>query len=249
MQGLLRAMLSAAVAIALWQFIVWAGDMKHFILPGPWRVATALYNNAGLIFQNALVTFGEVLLGLILGVLLGAASAIQLASSRSAQTILRPIMIFMQAVPVFALAPVLTIWFGYGIWSKVVMALLIIYFPVMSAFYDGLKRTPHGYVDLARCMGSTPTRIMWYVRIPAAIPALASGLRLAAVYAPIGAVIGEWVGASQGLGHLMLLANGRAKIDLMFAALLVLALFTVLLHIAVDRLAAHLTDRMSDASA
>lgn len=244
--ALLRGFAAAAVAIALWQFVVWAGDMKHFILPGPWRVATAFWTNASLIFENALVTFGEVLLGLVLGVLLGAATAIQLAGSRMAQTLLRPILIFLQAVPVFALAPVLTIWFGYGIWSKVVMALLIIYFPVMSAFYDGLTRTPQGFVDLARCMGASPSRIMWHVRIPAAIPSLASGLRLAAVYAPIGAVIGEWVGASQGLGHLMLLANGRAKIDLMFAALFVLAVFTVLLHLAVDRLAAHLTDRMAE---
>jgi putative hydroxymethylpyrimidine transport system permease protein len=155
----------------------------------------------------------------------------------------------MQAVPVFALAPILTIWFGYGIWSKIVMALLIIYFPVMSAFYDGLTRTPQGWVDLARTMGASPARIMWRVRIPAAIPSLASGLRLAAVYAPLGAVIGEWVGASQGLGHLMLLANGRAKIDLMFAALFVLALFTVLLHLAIDRVADRLADRMGDPAA
>ncbi|MEO1494821.1 MAG: ABC transporter permease [Pseudomonadota bacterium] len=244
-----RGLAAAAVAIGLWQFIVWAGDMKHFILPGPWRVATALWANAGLIFENALVTFGEVLLGLVLGVALGAVSAIQLAGSPMAQTLLRPILIFLQAVPVFALAPVLTIWFGYGIWSKVAMALLIIYFPVMSAFYDGLTRTPQGFVDLARCMGASPARIMWHVRIPAAIPSLASGLRLAAVYAPIGAVIGEWVGASQGLGHLMLLANGRAKIDLMFAALFVLAAFTVVLHMTIDRLADRLTTRMSDAAA
>ena len=110
-----------------------------------------------------------------------------------------------------------------------------------SAFFDGLMRTPQGYLDLARCMGARPARVMTRVRIPAALPALGSGLRLAAVYAPIGAVIGEWVGASRGLGYLMLLANGRAKIDLMFAALLVLAAFTVLLHAAVGRL----SDRLS----
>ena len=89
-------------------------------------------------------------------------------------------------------------------------------------------------------MGATPAGTMWRVRIPAALPSLASGLRLAAVYAPIGAVIGEWVGASRGLGYLMLLANGRARIDLMFAALLVLAVFTVVLHAAVDRAARRL---------
>jgi putative hydroxymethylpyrimidine transport system permease protein len=121
--------------------------------------------------------------------------------------------------------------------SKIAMAVLIIYFPITSSFFDGLMRTPPGFLDLASSMGAKPSRTMLWVRIPAALPALASGLRLAAVYAPIGAVIGEWVGASRGLGYLMLLANGRVKIDLMFAALLVLAALTILVHAATDALA------------
>ena len=241
--------LATAVALALWQAIVWIGELPPFILPGPVRVAQALWASRVAIAENAVVTIGEVLVGLVLGALLGAATAVQLAASPAARAVVRPILVFTQAVPVFALAPVLTLWFGYGLWSKVAMAVLIIYFPVTSSFYDGLTRTPQGFLDLARTMGAAPRRVMWRVRIPAAIPSLASGLRLAAVYAPIGAVIGEWVGASQGLGHLMLLANGRAKVDLMFAALFVLAVFTVLLHAGIDRAARHLTDRMSEGAA
>ena len=240
--------LATLVALAAWQAIVWLGDLPAFILPGPARVAEALWLNRLTIAENAVVTIGEVLAGLALGAALGAATAIQLAASPASRAVMRPILVFTQAVPVFALAPVLTLWFGYGLWSKIAMAVLIIYFPVTSAFYDGLTRTPQDWLDLARTMGASPARTMWRLRVPAAIPALASGLRLAAVYAPIGAVIGEWVGASKGLGHLMLLANGRAKVDLMFAALIVLALFTVLLHAAVDRAARRLTERMSDAS-
>ena len=116
------------------------------------------------------------------------------------------------------------------------MALIIIYFPVTSSFFDALMRTNPEWLGLARVMGATPARVMWHIRIPAALPGLGSGLRLASVYAPIGAVIGEWVGASKGLGYLMLLANGRAKTDLMFAALIVLAVFTILLHAGVHRL-------------
>jgi putative hydroxymethylpyrimidine transport system permease protein len=142
---------------------------------------------------------------------------------------------------VFALAPILTLWLGYGIWSKLAMALIIIFFPVTSAFYDGLTRTPQGFLDLALVMQASRWRVMARIRIPNALPALASGLRLAAVYAPIGAVIGEWVGASRGLGYLMLLANGRAQTDVMFAALLVLAALTVLLHYAVDTASRRLT--------
>jgi putative hydroxymethylpyrimidine transport system permease protein len=174
---------------------------------------------------------------------LGAISAIGLSASRNVRDLLKPILVFSQAVPVFALAPLLTLWFGYGIWSKIVMALLIIYFPVTSAFLDALMRTPRGWLDLAKVMGGSSRRILWLIRIPAALPGLASGVRLAAVYAPIGAIIGEWVGASRGLGYLMLLANGRAKTDLMFAALIVLAVFTIVLHFLVDRLATKYLDR------
>ena len=226
---------SAALAIGLWQALVVLAGLPPFILPGPARVAGALWESRALIGQHALVTLAEVLIGLVLGAALGAGTAIGLAASPAARALVRPILVFSQAIPVFALAPVLTLWFGYGLASKVAMALLIIYFPVASAFFDGLMRTPQGWLDMARVMGARPGQVLWRIRVPSALPALASGLRLAAVYAPIGAIIGEWVGASQGLGYLMLLANGRAKIDLMFAALLVLAVMTVVLHWAVDR--------------
>ena len=124
--------------------------------------------------------------------------------------------------------------------SKIVMTVLIIYFPVTSAFHDGLTRVDRTLLDLARTMGATKPRVMLRVRIPHALPSLGTGLKLAAVYAPIGAVIGEWVGASKGLGYLMLLANGRAKTDLMFASLITLAILTVLLHMAVTLLARRL---------
>ncbi|MBE3638649.1 ABC transporter permease [Mangrovicoccus algicola] len=233
MRGALRPLLPALALLALWQGIVWAAAMPAFILPSPARVATALISNAGLILHHAGVTLAEVLAGLALGALAGAATALAMAVSPLARSLIRPALVLTQALPVFALAPILTLWLGYGLWSKVLMAVLIIYFPVASAFFDGLMRTPPGWTDLARVMGAPGRRILWHVRVPAAVPALASGLRLAAVYAPIGAIIGEWVGASQGLGYLMLLANGRAKIDLMFAALIVLAVMTLLLHRAV----------------
>ena len=224
----------ALVSLLAWQAVVTLADLPRFILPGPDLVFVTLWTSRALIAEHALVTAAEVLLGLGLGAALGFASAILLAASPLARSVLRPMLVFSQAVPVFALAPILTLWLGYGLWSKVAMALLIIYFPVTSAFFDALMRTPPGWLELARVMNASPGRTLWRIRVPAAMPGFASGLRLAAVYAPIGAIIGEWVGASQGLGYLMLLANGRAKIDLMFAALIVLAVLTLLLHTAVD---------------
>ena len=233
---------SGLMALALWQALVWLAALPPFILPGPLRVAETLWSSRALIAEHAVITAAEVLIGLSLGALLGAASAIGLAASPAARGLIRPMMVFSQAIPVFALAPILTLWLGYGLASKIAMALLIIYFPVTSAFFDALMRTPQPLLDLGRVMGASSARLMWHIRVPSALPGLASGLRLAAVYAPIGAIIGEWVGASRGLGYLMLLANGRAKIDLMFAALLVLAVFTLLLHRAVDAACRHWLD-------
>ncbi len=234
MSRLIPIAASTALALALWQALVTLAGLPPFILPGPGRVAEALWHSRALIAGHAGVTIAEVLIGLALGAILGGLSAIGLAASPLARGLIRPMMVFSQAIPVFALAPILTLWLGYGLWSKIAMALLIIYFPVTSSFFDALMRTPQPWLDLGRVMGGSPARLMLHIRVPAALPGFASGLRLAAVYAPIGAIIGEWVGASKGLGYLMLLANGRAKIDLMFAALIVLAVFTLLLHRAVD---------------
>ncbi|KUF09880.1 ABC transporter permease [Pseudoponticoccus marisrubri] len=235
MSGLRALAASALLGLALWQGLVWVTGLPRFILPGPARVAETLWQSRALLAEHALVTMAEVLIGLGLGTVLGALSAIGLAASARARRLVGPLLVFSQAVPVFALAPLLTLWFGYGLGSKVAMALIIIFFPVTASFLDALMRPHRDWQGLARVMGGSPARILWHIRIPAALPGLATGLRLAAVYAPIGAVIGEWVGASRGLGYLMLLANGRAKTDLMFAALIVLAVFTVLLHAAVNR--------------
>lgn len=233
--------LALLIGLGLWQALVVITDAPHFILPSPWRVAQAAYKSRVIIAENAWVTATEVLLGLVIGTLLGAATAIQLTYSKTAERLMLPILVFTQAVPVFALAPLLTLWFGYGMGSKIVMAVLIIYFPVTSAFHDGLIRIDSGLRDLSISMRAGKWNFLRYVQIPNALPSLGTGLRLAAVYAPIGAVIGEWVGASKGLGYLMLLANGRAKIDLMFASLIVLASLTVILHLAVGVLATQLT--------
>ncbi|MBA98880.1 ABC transporter permease [Sulfitobacter sp.] len=234
-------LLTLVIGLGLWQAAVTLTDVPHFILPSPSRVAQALFIHRATIFDHTLATATEVVLGLVIGTILGTVTAVQLALFRTAERLILPILVFTQAVPVFALAPLLTLWFGYGIGSKIVMTVLIIFFPVTSAFHDGLTRTDNRFHDLAHAMGARKVRFMWHVQIPSALPDLGTGLKLAAVYAPIGAVIGEWVGASKGLGYLMLLANGRAKIDLMFASLIVLACLTVLLHIVVGRLALWLT--------
>jgi len=229
-----RPLLILLGLLALWQGAVWATGAPRYILPGPVSVAAVLAERWGQLLHHAGVTVAEILLGLGLGLALGIASALLIASFRPMRRWLLPVLVVSQAIPVFALAPILTLWLGYGIASKVAMAILIIYFPVTSAFFDGLRQTEPGWLDLARTMNGSRARILWHVRIPAALPALGSGLRVATAVAPIGAVVGEWVGASAGLGYLMLHANARMQVDVMFAALFVLGVFAVTLYFAVD---------------
>jgi putative hydroxymethylpyrimidine transport system permease protein len=145
-----------------------------------------------------------------------------------------PVLVISQAIPVFALAPLLVLWLGYGMGSKIAMAVLIIFFPVTAAFYDGLRRTEPQWLELARVMDAPLLSVLRQIRIPAALPAFASGLRVATAVAPIGAVVGEWVGSSAGLGFYMLHANARMQIDMMFAALALLAAMALVLYFIVD---------------
>ncbi len=234
MRSLLRAGLVFAGLCLVWQAVVTIFSLPAYILPPPTRVFVALVERADFLAINALLTLAEIVLGMISGILLGCLSALTLASLPTARRWLLPVRVVSPAIPVFALAPLLVLWFGYGMASKVAVATIIIYFPVTSAFFDGLRHTERGWLDLARVMGATGRRELLLLRAPAALPGLASGVRLAAAVAPIGAIIGEWVGASAGLGYVMLQANARMQIDVMFAALLVLGLMAVALYYAVD---------------
>lgn len=232
----MRALLALAVALVIWQAVVWMTGVPRFILPGPLRVGEALWTNAALLFDHARFTVINLLIGVAAGVALGMTTALHLALSPSARLMLRPMLVFAQAVPVFALAPVLTLWLGYGAASKIVIVMLVIYFPVTSTFFDGLMRLPAPLADMAQLMRATPLRRLFVLQVPHALPALISGLRLAIVYAPFAVIVGEWVGSSRGLGYLMLMANGRGQTDLMFAALFVLAAMSLLLFAALERL-------------
>jgi len=246
----LRALVTFAGLTVVWQAMVQVAGLPHYLLPAPTRVAATMVARWDILWHNAQITMIEIALGLVLGVLFGASCALTLAASRHARRWLMPVLITSQAMPTFALAPLLVLWFGYGLGSKIVMAVIIIFFTVASSFYDGLRRTEPGWLDLARTMSATPMRILWLVRVPAALPSLATGVRVAAVYAPVGAIIGEWVGASRGLGYLMLQSNARMQIDLLFAALILLAGFSMALYALVDvllrRLISWAPDRMPD---
>ena len=219
MKTALRHLAIAAVLLALWQALILATGTPKYILPPPLAVLQKIVSARSQLAEHALVTLAEVGLGLISGTALGILSALALQYSRLLRALLSPLLVSSQAIPVYALAPVLTLWFGFGMLPKILMTVLIIYFPITTAAYDGLRRTPQGYLDLARSMNSLPRNTLLRLRLPAALPAF-----------------GEWVGGSSGLGYLMTYANARTQTDLLFAALAVLVLITLTLYSATDRL-------------
>lgn len=222
------------IILTLWQLLITLSSVPPYILPSPASVIQATISHADSIGGHAIITLIEMTSGLIIGTVLGSSSALLLSYYRPARQWLMPILVISQAIPVFAIAPILVLWLGYGMISKVAMAVLIIYFPVTAAFFDGLKNTNHGYLDLSHTMGASKSSTLIHIKIPAALPAFASGLRVATAMAPIGAIVGEWVGSSEGLGYLMLHANGRMQIDVMFAALLILGIMAIILFYTVD---------------
>lgn len=232
---LARPFIIIAALIATWQIVVSVTGAPKYMLPAPYEVWLTLIKRHDVLLDHARYTIAETVIGLFAGAALGALAALPMALFAPVRFWLMPILLVSQAIPFFALAPLLVLWLGFGLGSKIAMAALIIFFPVTVAFFDGLSRTEPGFLDLARTMGASRWRLLTHVRLPAALPSFASGFRVATAVAPIGAVIGEWVGSSHGLGYLMLHANARVQIDMVFACLLILCAFSITQYFLVDR--------------
>ncbi|CAH1670048.1 ABC transporter permease [Chelatococcus asaccharovorans] len=236
----------AATLVIAWQALVSIARPPAYILPPPLDVAAVFLRQPSFLLTNGLVTLTEILAGFGLGAALGIATALAIAALPRLGRLVWPLVLVLQAFPVFVLAPVLVLWFGFGLASKVVMTTIIIFFPVASAFADGLRRTDPDLLDATALTTATHWQTLIHVRLPLALPALASGLKVAAPLAPLGAVVGEWVGASAGLGFVMVQANARMQTETMFAAMLVLAALTLAMRAAVDGITPYLTPWSND---
>lgn len=228
MKKLCSAIYLIAVLLGAWLMARHNG-VPDFLLPAPQAVLDALWHKRQLLWHHALFTLAEIVLALLLGVGGGVGLAVLMASSAVMRRLLFPLVTASQAIPVFALAPLLVLWLGFGVASKVVVAALILFFPLCLSLFDGLCRTPGGWLELAQTLHRSRWRLFWHVRWPAALPHFFSGLQMAVVLAPIGVVIGEWVGASEGLGYLMMQSNARLETATSFASLLLLLTLALLL--------------------
>jgi ABC-type nitrate/sulfonate/bicarbonate transport system permease component len=208
--------------LAAWEAGVRGLGLPRYILPAPTLIAQTLWAKWPIFAAHTAVTLQEVAGGGALGAAVGVVLALAMFFFAPLEKALYPLLVASQNVPVFAIAPLLVLWFGYGYLPKVFMAAIIVFFPITVSALDGLKRTDPDWVRLFRTMGASPAQILWKLRVPAALPALFSGLKIGAIYSTIGAVIGEWVGAGAGLGYLMLSANAQLRVAEVFGAILCL---------------------------
>ncbi len=229
-----RSLLIIISFTIFWQLLISFFHLPNYILPPPIVVLITLWQQIALLYHQSLPTLFETLIGFICGSVFGIISALILVYFKAVRLWFLALLLISQALPIFAIAPLLVIWLGYGIASKIVMITLMLFFPVTSSFYDGLCQTPTIYLEMAKIANASKLRTLCYLQIPAALPSLASGLRMAAVYAPMGAIVGEWVGSSRGLGFIMLNANARMQINTMFATLLLIILLTLLFYFFID---------------
>ena len=210
--------------LGIWELGVWLMDVPVFILPRPWDIAVMAVSKTPLIWPHALATLGEIVLGIGLALVTAVPLAVLMFANPGLERGLAPFLVASQAVPVFALAPLLVVWLGYGMASKVFMAWVIIFFPICISLLSGLKSCDPEFRVLFRLMGASFWQKLRLLYWPWALPQFFSGLRVGVTVATIGAVIGEWVGAQQGLGYLMIQSNARLQTGLVFAAILWLTL-------------------------
>ena len=226
--------------VLLWWAVIAAFGVKPFIAPTPWAVLETLYDKRDVLLANLLPTALEAAGGFVLGNLAAIAIATVFVHNKTLQDIFFPVVLMFNAVPLVAKAPVLVLIMGNGMEPKITIAALVCFFPTLVNMVRGLESVNPQAMELMRVLSASKTEVFFRLRLLNALPYLFSALRIAASMCVIGAVVGEWVGSSAGLGFYMLHANARMQIDTMFAALVLLALFSLLLYTVVDRLLARL---------
>lgn len=227
--------------IALWAFLCVYGNIPTVVLPTPDKVLFAFIARFDLIVEEGWVTLKETIYGFILALIIGIPMAVAVANSRALNLMFYPLLIGLQSVPKVALAPIILVWLGTGIESKLAIVWLVAFFPIIVDTVAGLRSTPRELLELARSLRATPMQIFLKVQLPAALPFIFTGAKVAITLAVIGAVIGEFVGSSEGLGFLLLSATSQLDSPLAFAALFALSflgMFVYLLVELAERLAA-----------
>jgi ABC-type nitrate/sulfonate/bicarbonate transport system permease component len=225
---LLPTLLLAAL-IGAWQIAASTGaiaealNLASYLVPSPAEIASSLWENRSLLTENAWVTLREIVFGILAAIAIGIGFAIAMHQSRVVRDASYPLIVASQTIPIIVIAPILTVWFGYGITPKVFIIALICFFPITINVLDGLRSVDPEAVKLMRSLDASRWQRFWRAEAPAALPNLFTGTKIAVVVAPIGAVFAEWAGSSAGLGHLIQSDTAYLEVARQFATVLVLS--------------------------
>jgi NitT/TauT family transport system permease protein len=232
-----RAVTPVVTLLALlvfWELVCRLFSVPTFLVPPPSSVAMSLYEKRGLYVYHSAVTLYETTLGFILAVIFGMVAAAVIVVLPRLRDIIMPVLLIAQIVPKVAVAPLLLIWFGYGLLPKVLIAFLVAFFPIVVNGISGLTSVQTELIDLGRSLEASKWQTFWKFRMPSAIPEVLSGMKVAMTLAIVGAVIGEFVGGSSGLGYLIMVANQEADTAFAFASIFLLSLMGLILYVLVE---------------
>jgi NitT/TauT family transport system permease protein len=227
-------LLGLLLLLAVWALACWLVSIPTVVLPSPDKVLQAMVTRSDLLLGEGLITLKETLFGFVLALAVGLPLAVAVANSRPLNLMFYPLLIALQSVPKVALAPIVLVWFGTGMESKLAIVWLVAFFPIIVDTVAGLRSTPRELLELADSLKATRAQIFLKVQFPAALPFVITGAKVAITLAVIGAVIGEFIGSSEGLGFLLLSATSQLNTPLAFGALFALAALGILVYLLVE---------------
>jgi ABC-type nitrate/sulfonate/bicarbonate transport system permease component len=236
MRRFLLPLAALAALVGLWQLAASTGlladvlGVESFLVPSPAEIASALWENRSLLAENAWVTLREILLGFLCGLAVGLAFGFLLRPFETLRLSFHPLIVGSQAIPIIVFAPILVVWFGYGIGPKLAVVALVCFFPIAVATADGLRSVDPEAAKMMRSLDASRGQLLWRLEAPTALPFTFSGAKIGVTFAPIAAVFGEWVGADSGLGHLILQDNAQLETARVFAAAFVLSAIAIALY-------------------
>lgn len=221
-------------SVAIWQIAIWLFAIPQYLLPPPLDVLERLKSDFWFLSYHSLITTLETLGGFFLSIIIGIPLGILLVWSRTLERAIMPLLVVSQAFPKVAIAPLIIIWFGLGLFPKILIAFSVAFFPIVVSTIAGMRSVDTDLNDLARSMQSSSIKAFLKIKLPYALPQIFSGLKVAIAFATVGAVVGEWVGAESGLGYLLLSANANLDTSLLFAVLVALMIIGLVLYYAVE---------------
>jgi NitT/TauT family transport system permease protein len=234
MIAILKKAIPIALFCAAWEAACVFLKIPAYIVPAPHRVVEKILNSGTLLYSHSLISMAEIMIGFVLASICAVLCAIAMVHSRRVEAILEPFLVVSQVIPKVALAPLFIIWFGHGILPKIIIAMLIAFFPVLVNAVVGLRSVDGEIIELMDSIAANRRQLFWRVRLPTSLPYIFPALKVAALLSVVGAMVGEFVGSDRGLGYLMVLGDVNLDTDLLFAALAVVTAFGMIIYSTIE---------------